>query len=290
MILKFKFLVRVIERDFRIRYQVFQATQNMDLLTESFLSQIFKGPSRKILLTQLLHLTELSEFYKEDQEICSIEKIKYLKFMSARAGSMGLTNFCSSIQSLILMLMDFDLEYRKKLESSPKKFRQNKQWFFIWDLIIEIVGCETSLLASLLQVMDEPHDKLKIIFNYFIENAPQPVVKEMREKPGSLTVQDFLNCFVRLKDVKSTYKRIETDVLQLLLANSFKVFLMQRVYSKHCTAEIEIDAGLLGVCRSLVTAFENLQTVSSDFELHSAGREALISAETICAYVDLAKR
>eukprot|EP00249_Psilotum_nudum_P018122 c26646_g1_i2 orf=791-2233(-) len=286
LVLRFKYFTHEIEQDFKIRYDSFKVTQNMDCLTDSFLIQIFKGPRRKALVSLLLRLLARSCIYNDHkgQDYC-FEEHGDMHSVKVQTAVMDLNKISSSVQSLLLMIMDFDVEYGKRLESSPKQTKQEGNRISIWDLISDIIGYEKFLLAPLLQVLENPVYKMRVIFNYFIRNAPQPIVKDLREKRDKATVEDFLNCFAQSNDARNIYRSIETDILQLLLAHAFNAFVMQYACSQHYAPDVTIS----GICKLLMSAFENIQTISGDFELHSAGRQALITAEVISSHMAVVK-
>lgn len=259
LMLKFKYLFSILEYDFKCRFEVYKDGKKKEIISSSYLVQLFEEARRKPLVELLLNLIASTG-------VSTNRGIEVLH----------LQEFSSSIQALLEMRLSLELESVRTINTSPRKARQDAPRSQpIFELVNEIVYYNKPMFEYLLQAMEDTDCKLRIIFYNFIKDIPKPLTREKIRDPDNMTVQDLLNCLKEVTAARKVFNCIESNILQVLLASAFKAGL------RHMSSD-GISTGTLEMCKLLKTAFKNLQTISNEFgELHSAAKQALITAEAL---------
>eukprot|EP00250_Pteridium_aquilinum_P005506 c15589_g1_i1 orf=22-1440(+) len=263
LVLKFKYLFKILEHDFKCWFQVYKDAKKKEILSNCYLVHLFEGSRLKPLLELLFNV------------------IAHTSSILSNCGDefLDLQEFSLSLQALVEMRLALELESVRMSSTSPRKTRtvtdasRNQS---VMELFTEAFHFNKEILKTLLQVMEDSDCKLRIIFANFLKDVPKPVLKEKKIGDiNNMKPEDVLKCFEDINSARNVNKAIDSTVLQVYLASAFKVGLRQ-------TKPDGINMATVELCKSLKTAFHNLQSVNRDFDdLHPAAKQALITAETL---------
>ncbi|KAL2633012.1 hypothetical protein R1flu_004491 [Riccia fluitans] len=122
---------------------------------------------------------------------------------------------------------------------------------------------EASTLDAYLKAVADPTAKLKFVMDYFLNFAPQPVVRSLGDFPLIEFLEKLLSYLSEKKALKSVVKVFkEADSLPLLLSHAFQAYLLLHSLGENSTndqGKNDAQENRVRICKFLVAALINLE-------------------------------
>ncbi|XP_054803494.1 negative regulator of systemic acquired resistance SNI1 isoform X2 [Prosopis cineraria] len=289
--LLFQYLIKVFEGDFLPR----KATMDWNIERESLLNMLLGSRKinykalMKICLTVIYQLSQLKNElnkYMEREEVTESCLSKNcgtaLSIAMVEVGN----NTCVSMEKFIVMIMELDMS-RNKADLAGYTTRADGSRTPLVDIILDELTYSQDIVPQFLQIFAEPKWKLEIVVQYLWKYITKPSVRT-RRKNGSAEDETFsgaLKFFSNKATTKSTIKKIDSDIVQFLLAHGFQAQLSVlsegHAEDKIAGHEEERLSALVDMCQSFISAFDCLRSTDEHMEVLSVGKEALFTAATI---------
>ncbi|KAI9120405.1 hypothetical protein K1719_007438 [Acacia pycnantha] len=290
--LVFQYLVTAFEGDFFPH----KATVDWNIERKSLLN-MFLGSRKtnyKALMKNCLTIfCQLSQLKNELGEYIECEEIAESSLSKNCLTSLSIAlvevgkNTCTSMEKFMVMIMELDMS-RNKADLAGHTTRADGFRIPLVEIILDELTYNEDMVPQFLQIFTEPKWKLEIVVQYLWKYIPKPSVRTRRTNVSAEdeTLSGALKCFSNKATTKSTIKKIDSDIVQFLLAHGFQAQLSSVLSERHaedkiaCHEEERLSA-LVDICQSVISAFDCLRNTDEHMEILSVGKEALFTAATI---------
>ncbi|KAL5715887.1 isoform X1 [Ranunculus cassubicifolius] len=286
-----QYLVNVVEWDFVCRNTVYKDTQNWSLLRDSVLNMLLgsRRISYKGLMKDCVGILAKEGYDHADVPLTKSENAKGSPRKTVDSGDVTFgrcyvelkKGTCMAFQRFFTLIMELDI-IKKAADSQGQTSRSDSVRTPLLEIILDELAYDEDLFARFLQVFSDPKWKLEIIIQFFSKYLTKPAVRTRRSKDSSnsledRTLQGVLTCFSTDANTKGITKKINTDVVQFLLAYAFQAYLNLHHSENHG------ESSVMNVCRDLISTFHNLKRADKNMEMVPIGKEALFTAAAIMA-------
>ncbi|XP_028780306.1 negative regulator of systemic acquired resistance SNI1 isoform X2 [Neltuma alba] len=289
--LVFQYLVEVFEGDFLPR----KATIDWNIERDSLLNLLLG--SRKInykalmkncltIICQLSQLKNELNKYMECEEVTESSLSKNCLTSLSTGVFEAEKNTCISMEKFMVMIMELDVS-RNKADLAGYTTRADGSRTPLLAIILDELAYNQDMIPQFLQIFTEPKWKLEIIVHYLWKYITKPSVRTRRTNVSveDETFSGALKCFSNKATTKSTIKKIDSDIVQFLLAHGFQAQLSVlsegHAEEKIAGHEEERLSALVDMCQSVISAFDCLRSTDERMEILPVGKEALFTAATI---------
>ncbi|XVF87391.1 hypothetical protein PTKIN_Ptkin18bG0116400 [Pterospermum kingtungense] len=297
--LLFQYLVNVLEGDFVPRINMFKETMNWNLLRECLLNMLLG--SRRVNYKNLMKDC-LSTICALCQDYAGIDSESHCSETSMEKSSenhnadvaMALPEVqkttCMAMQKLLIMIMELDMS-RKQADMQGKTTRADGVRTSLVEIILDELTYDRDILSPFLQVFNDPKWKLEIIVQYFLKYTAKPSIRSRRSNGPSedSTLIGVLKSFTNSSSTRHIIKRIDVEVVQLLLAHAFQAYLSMssRLHLSGISdcKEAVTDSSLLEISKNVIAAFDSLRGAEKSIEISSLGKEAIFTAAMIISTI-----
>ncbi|XVF25712.1 hypothetical protein REPUB_Repub13aG0237200 [Reevesia pubescens] len=210
-----------------------------------------------------------------------------------------------AMKKLLTMIIELDMS-KKQVDMQGQTTRADGVRTPLVEIILDELTYDGDMLSPFLQVFDDPKWKLEIIVQYFLKYTAKPSVHTRRSNGPSedSTFLGVLKFFSNSSSTRNVTKKIDVEVLQLLLAHAFQAYLsmspQQHQPGMSDCEEAVIDSFLMEISKNVIAAFNSLRASLSLFnflrnislyflvfllrlsvEISTLGKEALFTAAMI---------
>ncbi|KAL3851370.1 hypothetical protein ACJIZ3_013252 [Penstemon smallii] len=285
-----QYLITVLEGDFWPRISN-QGNVEWTLLRESLLNMLlgsrkttYKG-LMKDCLSIMCSLSQSTVFSGEKSclENSSMKLSHEISIATAIALPEVKKSTCTLLRKFFVMIMELDSS-RRMADQQGLTTRADGVRTPVVEIILDELIYNNDILFAFLPVFDEPKWKLEIIVLYFQKYISKASVQTRRSNSTiyAENLDGVLNCLSNKNSARSIFKKIRTEVIQLLLAHAFQAYVAQS-YQQGFTNPIEDvrSSSIIDVCKNFITAFTCLRQEDKHMEILRIGKEALFTAATI---------
>ncbi|XVF27558.1 hypothetical protein REPUB_Repub14bG0118500 [Reevesia pubescens] len=293
--LLFQYLVNVLEGDFVPRINVYKETMNWNLLRECLLN-ILLGSRRvnyKVLMKDCLFTIcglckdHAGSYNESECSETSMEKSSENHNTDVAIALLEVQKTtCMAMQKLMIMIMELDM-LKKQADMEGKTTRADGVRTPLVEIILDELTYERDILSPFLQVFNDPKWKLEVIMQYFLKYTAKPSVRTRRSNGSSEdpTFIGILKSFSNSSNTRNILKKIDVEVVQLLLAHAFQAYLSMS-FPQHLPGisdckEALIDSSPTEISKNVIAAFNSLRGADENIEISSLGKEALFTAAMI---------
>ncbi|XWS12566.1 hypothetical protein CRYUN_Cryun37aG0100800 [Craigia yunnanensis] len=292
--LLFQYLVNVIEGDFVPRINVYKETMNWNLLRECLLNMLLcsRRVNYKILMKDCLSTIYglCPDHAGSDESECSETSMEKSSENHNTDVAIALLEVQKTtylaMQKLLIMIMEFDMS-KKQADIQGQTTRADGVRTPLVEIILDELTYDRDILSPFLQVFNDPKWKLEIIVQYFLKYIAKPSVCTRRSN-GPFEDSTFigvLKSFSNSSSTRNIIKKIDVEVVQLLLAHAFQAYLSmsskQNLRGMSDCKEAVIDSSLMEISKNVIAAFNSLRGADENIEISSLGKEALFTAAMI---------
>ncbi|XP_022715802.1 negative regulator of systemic acquired resistance SNI1 isoform X2 [Durio zibethinus] len=292
--LLFQYLVNVLEGDFVPRINVYKESMKWSFLKECLLNMLL-GSRRinyKVLMKDCLStICGLCQDYAGiDESGCSETSMEKSSENHNNDVTIALLEVqkttCMAMQKLLIMIMELDIS-KKQADMKGQTTRADGVRTPLVEIILDELTYDRDILSPFLQVFNDPKWKLELIVQYFLKYTAKPSVRTRRSNSHSedSTFVGVLKSFSNSSSTKNIIKKIDVEVVQLLLAHAFQAYLsmssQQHLPGLSNCKEAEIDSSLMEISKNVIAAFNSLRGADKSIEISSLGKEALFTAAMI---------
>ncbi|XWS18466.1 hypothetical protein CRYUN_Cryun32bG0046000 [Craigia yunnanensis] len=293
--LLFQYLINVLEGDFVPRINVYKETMNWNLLRECLLNMLLgsRRVNYKVLMKDCLStICGLCPDHpgRDNEPECSEtsmeESSENLNIDVAIALPEVQKTTCMAMQKLLIMIMEFDMS-KKQADMQGQTTRADGVKTPLVEIILDELTYDRDILSPFLQVFNDPKWKLEIIVRYFLKYTAKPSVRTRRSN-GPSEDSNFigvLKSFSNSSSTRNIIKKIDVEVVQLLLAHAFQAYLstssQQHLPGMSDCKEAVIDSSLMEISKNVIAAFNSLRGADENIEISSLGKETLFTAAMI---------
>ncbi|XP_022715808.1 negative regulator of systemic acquired resistance SNI1 isoform X4 [Durio zibethinus] len=270
--LLFQYLVNVLEGDFVPRINVYKESMKWSFLKECLLNMLL-GSRRinyKVLMKDCLStICGLCQDYAGiDESGCSETSMEKSSENHNNDVTIALLEVqkttCMAMQKLLIMIMELDIS-KKQADMKGQTTRADGVRTPLVEIILDELTYDRDILSPFLQVFNDPKWKLELIVQYFLKYTAKPSVRTRRSNSHSedSTFVGVLKSFSNSSSTKNIIKKIDVEVVQLLLAHAFQAYLsmssQQHLPGLSNCKEAEIDSSLMEISKNVIAAFNSLR-------------------------------
>lgn len=297
--LLFQYLVNVLEGDFVPHINMFKETMKWNLLRACLLNMLLG--SRRVNYKNLMKdcLSKICGLYQNyaginSESHCSETSMGKSSENHNADVAMALVEVqkttCMAMQKLLIMTMELDMS-RKQADTQGQTTRADGVRTPLVEIILDELTYDRDLLSPFLQVFNDPKWKLEIIVQYFLKYTAKPSVRTRRSNGPSedSTFIGVLKSFTNSSSTRNIIKRIDVEVVQLLLSHAFQAYLSisSRLHLSGISdcQEAITDSSLVEISKSLIAAFNSLRGANESIEISSLGKEAIFTASMVISTI-----
>ncbi|KAB1668927.1 hypothetical protein ES319_1Z092800v1 [Gossypium barbadense] len=268
--LLFQYLVNVLEGDFLARISMYKESMNWNFLRECLINMLLasKRVNYRVLMKECLHtICGLYQDYAgiRNEPDSSDEKSSENHNTDVAIALLEVQRTtCMAMQKLIIMIMEIDM---------------SKQQADMLGLTTRSDGLRIPLIEI---ILDELTYYRKILPRFL-----QPVRTRRSNGPSEdSTFLRVLKSFSDSTSVRSIIKKLNVEVIQLLLAHAFLAY-MSLTSQQHlpgmpdCNEAVIDSLSLVEISKNVAAAFNSLREADKKIQISSLGKEALFTATMI---------
>lgn len=290
--LLFQYLVNVLEGDFLARISMYKESMNWNFLRECLINMLLasKRVNYRVLMKECLHtICGLYQDYAgiRNEPDSSDEKSSENHNTDVAIALLEVQRTtCMAMQKLIIMIMEIDMS-KQQADMLGLTTRSDGLRIPLIEIILDELTYYRKILPRFLQIFNDPKWKLEIIVQYLLKYTAKPVRTRRSNGPSEdSTFLRVLKSFSDSTSVRSIIKKLNVEVIQLLLAHAFLAY-MSLTSQQHlpgmpdCNEAVIDSLSLVEISKNVAAAFNSLREADKKIQISSLGKEALFTATMI---------
>ncbi|GMI93465.1 SUPPRESSOR OF NPR1-1, INDUCIBLE 1 [Hibiscus trionum] len=294
--LLFQYLVNVLEGDFVPRINMYKESLNWNFLRECLLNMLLvsRRINYKVLMKDCLFtICSLCQDYAGNRNESDCSKTSIEKSPENHNTDVAIAllevqrTTCMAMQKFMIMIMELD-ESKQQASMLGQINRSDGARTQLVEIILDELTYYRKVLPQFLQVFNDPKRKLEIIVQYLLKYTSKPSVRTRRSN-GSSEDSSFLGIlksFTEISSTKNIIKKLNVEVVQLLLAHAFLAYTSmssQQPLSSmpNCNEAVIASSSLVEISKNVAAAFNSLRKADEKIQISSLGKEALFTAAMI---------
>ncbi|TYI59403.1 hypothetical protein E1A91_D10G034000v1 [Gossypium mustelinum] len=195
-------------------------------------------------------------------------------------------NFLRECLINMLLIMEIDMS-KQQANMLGLTTRSDGLRIPLIEIILDELTYYRKILPRFLQIFNDPKWKLEIIVQYLLKYTAKPVRTRRSNGPSEdSTFLGVLKSFSDSSSVRSIIKKLNVEVIQLLLAHAFLAYMsltsQQQLPGMPGCNEAVIDSlSLVEISKNVAAAFNSLREADKKIQISSLGKEALFTATMI---------
>ncbi|MBA0636838.1 hypothetical protein Godav_025834 [Gossypium davidsonii] len=290
--LLFQYLVNVLEGDFLARISMYKESMNWNFLRECLINMLLasKRVNYRVLMKECLHtICGLYQDYagiRNEPDSSDEHSSENHNTDVAIALLEVQRTTCMAMQKLIIMVMEIDMS-KQQANMLGLTTRSDGLRIPLIEIILDELTYYRKILPRFLQIFNDPKWKLEIIVQYLLKYTAKPVRTRRSNGPSEdSTFLGVLKSFSNSSSVRSIIKKLNVEVIQLLLAHAFLAYMsltsQQLLPGMPGCNEAVIDSlSLVEISKNVAAAFNGLREADKKIQISSLGKEALFTATMI---------
>ncbi|MBA0663457.1 hypothetical protein Goklo_003575 [Gossypium klotzschianum] len=290
--LLFQYLVNVLEGDFLARISMYKESMNWNFLRECLINMLLasKRVNYRVLMKECLHtICGLYQDYagiRNEPDSSDEHSSENHNTDVAIALLEVQRTTCMAMQKLIIMIMEIDMS-KQQANMLGLTTRSDGLRIPLIEIILDELTYYRKILPRFLQIFNDPKWKLEIIVQYLLKYTAKPVRTRRSNGPSEdSTFLGVLKSFSNSSSVRSIIKKLNVEVIQLLLAHAFLAYMsltsQQLLPGMPGCNEAVIDSlSLVEISKNVAAAFNGLREADKKIQISSLGKEALFTATMI---------
>ncbi|KAK8273809.1 hypothetical protein V6Z12_D10G031600 [Gossypium hirsutum] len=195
-------------------------------------------------------------------------------------------NFLRECLINMLLIMEIDMS-KQQANMLGLTTRSDGLRIPLIEIILDELTYYRKILPRFLQIFNDPKWKLEIIVQYLLKYTAKPVRTRRSNGPSEdSTFLGVLKSFSDSSSVRRIIKKLNVEVIQLLLAHAFLAYMsltsQQQLPGMPGCNEAVIDSlSLVEISKNVAAAFNSLREADKKIQISSLGKEALFTATMI---------